>query len=148
MGDRFRDPDETNPRGFYEDCWFKENNEALLAGRLSERDWCTAFQNLLIERRSRGVPWGLKDPRIAYVWPLMEPFMDFTRVIRCKRSEDAVVASLGRCYGWAPSEATATVRDREGRLDLMPAKGTTYVYVDANPTEEHVMDLLKEETHV
>jgi hypothetical protein len=141
MGDSFR-TDETNPNGFYEDLWFKENNQALIDGRLSEKDWHKSFQTLLIDRRSRGVPWGLKDPRIAHVWPMMSPYMSFSRTIRCRRNIEDIVKSCIRCYGWSPETAFREIQTREDKLDELPSP-IRNVYIDKKPTEKDVVKLLQ-----
>lgn len=144
MGDRFRS-DETNPRGFFEDLWFKENNQALIAGKLGFKDWARSLETLLIERRSRCIPWGLKDPRTAALLPHFDPYFKFTRVIRCVRKEHDAVASMRRCYGWTEEEARTVFRDRNNNLDALEPILT--VCVDNNPTEDDVLNMLRKVIH-
>lgn len=140
MGDTFRAPDETNPRGFFEDLWYKDNNEAWISGRLDTGQWRTSFARLLVSRRSQGAPWGLKDPRTAHVLGLVEPFVQFSRVIRCRRPRAQVVESMRRCYGWRESVAGELVDERECALDeLAPL---LEVDMGAHPSDEDLVALL------
>ena len=117
MGTTFRDPDTTNPQGFYEDLSFRDLNADLLDGRVPFPQWHTRTTNMIRVRNGRR--WGVKDPRLCYVLPFYLDTCEEAIVIRCQRPAAQVALSMARRYGWSVDEARAETDRRERLLDLV-----------------------------
>ena len=147
MGERFNS-DKTNPRGFYEDCDFKDANQALLTNVVSEHGWRTMVEPIIHARRQKGRPWGFKDPRVAepQIASLLRPYVHLTRVIRCKRSRNDVIRSMCLCYGWTIDDAGKVYDRRERTLDRLDYGASVLVIdIDNNPSEDDVVFALKKQ---
>jgi hypothetical protein len=164
MGSNLRKPNDRNPKGFYEDVQFCVMNQRLLDAWFSQlkvkkpwlrwtgglqiahegcygsKSWQKSYQLLMENRRASKRPWGIKDPCIAHVWPLMKD-VKFTRIIRCRRSKQAIVASIQRCYGWSRAQAEAFCELREKSLDQLP-KPMAEIDIDQNPTDQDIESML------
>lgn len=116
MGDRFLEPDEGNPGGYFEDLDFLELHRHFLsrseveAGRLLEdstlreapiacdlpEDDRQAAQALAEARVRAGNPWGWKDPRTCYYLELWEELLPEANYLLTYRHPLEVCASLLR----------------------------------------------------
>ena len=118
MGKRFRESDEYNKKGYYEDLELKNANQFLIAGQITFEAWFTSVENELLKSWRKDTVWGFKDPRLCtlggfYLAMISPPRM----IIRCKREEKQVAASMVRCYDWPLHDALGIVRQRELMLD-------------------------------
>ena len=117
MGKRFREPNGTNPDGFYEDLDFVDFNSEFLAGGLDLHQWRRGFELLVIDRQARGKPWGWKDPRTADVIQEVVRYFPEATYLRMRRDRAGAIASMRRCYGWSEDQAAHICDRREGNLD-------------------------------
>lgn len=119
MGDRFLEPDEGNPGGYFEDLDFLELHRRFLsrseaeAGRvledssmrevpfcpgLVEADWERA-RRLVDERGKPGEPWGWKDPRTCYFlsfWHELVPRANYPVIYRHPLEVGASLLRMGK----------------------------------------------------
>ena len=114
MGRWFKDPDWTNPDGFYEDLFLKNANDHFMRGLLSFPDWEKVVREHI---RCRPPVSGLKDPRLCRVIGLWIQEVENPLLIHCKRSREMVVRSFIEKYQWAPEQAEAEVTQRTRLLD-------------------------------
>ena len=135
MGSRFREPDEQNPDGYYEDLDFKELNSALLDGSLLFAGW--QFQVCELADAKSG-DWGLKDPRLCYLLGYYLDIVPGAVVLRTRRPVHETALSMNRCYGWRLSDALVEAHRRESLLDRYPStfidlnKEKIVAYIEAN----------------
>ena len=96
MGHLFPDPDENNPKGYYEDLEFRNVNLRFMnegSPLPAYLQWMRAY----MERRSlAGTEWGVKDDILAFAGPLWLAWRPEGRVIWCQRSIEQVAASMAR----------------------------------------------------
>jgi len=113
MGERFREPDEFAPDGYWEDLDFRDLNRDILKaaggswweppaeGTISslEEQFRSRIAGLILDRM-RKPRWGFKDPRTALTIPALHPSLagagDGPRYVVVERDEDEIVASLER----------------------------------------------------
>jgi len=117
MGNRFRDPDISNSKGYWEDLDFKEANEYLLDQYISFAVWSDQVKKLIRERNNSYENWGFKDPRLCYLLGLYMTFIKDPIIIRCKRDEESIIKSLMKNYKWSSKMATEEVQRRNHYLD-------------------------------
>ena len=131
MGYRFQNPDIGNPNGYFEDRDFQHANALLMGahkmrpkvhreymaspGQFAE-GWKRHVEKVIALRWEIGLPWGIKDPHIAYILETYTELLPTARIIQCTRPLDKVVASFERLYGWEHSQAVRTV---EHRMELL-----------------------------
>lgn len=112
MGARFREADEYNPDGYYEDLDWRDLNKAIFAE--TEGTWyqppsATAILGVsdllrkeietLTRRKqaeSNGKLWGIKDPRLCLTIPLLSQYLPSPLYFSISREKDDVVLSLMR----------------------------------------------------
>jgi len=97
MGKRFREPDSSNPQGFYEDLDFRDLNQKILEGKCS----IDYFQEQLDQLISKSK--GIKDPRISHLWRYYQKHS--ARYILCTRRPQLIVRSMMANYGWSEEES-------------------------------------------
>ena len=134
MGARFQKPDESNPKGYYEDKDFQWANAMLLGGhqdtpqmaeefrsdpRRFAHNWRGHVEDVIRLRQAMGVPWGVKDPLLCHIMETYARLLPECRIIRCQRPVAKVAASFQRIYGWPIEMATGVVLKREDELDEM-----------------------------
>lgn len=118
MGNSFREPDEQNPYGYYEDVAFRNLNAGFLEGTVPFPQFVDRLHTLITSRRGR--PWGVKDPRLCYLAPYyLAACPERTTIIRCRRPAGEVARSMSRCYGWTDREALEETQRRDYLLDLL-----------------------------
>lgn len=110
MGTVFREPDEHNPDGYFEDMEFKVVNCLFLDGSIALPDFRHRITQLVGRRKE---PWGFKDPRLCFLLPFYLDICPDAEVIRCHRRKTQIAESFNRCYGWDEEE----VERREGFLN-------------------------------
>lgn len=117
MGDRFREPDETNPEGFVEDFDIRNLLQLKLDGHLTSEGLIDALKEIGATRNERGVPWGFKNPRVADCVPEVKAAFPDSRWIRISRPMREVVASMCRCYGGGQVQAERVYAERTLALE-------------------------------
>ena len=116
MGQRFREPDEKNEKGYYEDLDLKSLNEQFLIGALTNPSFITALENELAKPWRQKIQWGFKDPRLCELGGIYFTYLQ-PIVIRCCRPKEQVIKSLQRCYGLTEQDASRLFDRREVALD-------------------------------
>lgn len=114
MGTRFRDPDEANPLGYYEDLDFLEvNTDATLHG-----DTRVSRINDLMSAK-RGL-WGLKEPRIPHYWRIYrEHIARDTKIIIAERATHLILNSLRQHYGWGEGDSLNLIVERRNGISQL-----------------------------
>lgn len=114
MGTRFRKPDQSNPRGYYEDLDFRNLNHALLNKQIP----INYFQKQLKQLINNNIePFGIKDPRICHLWQYYRAYK--ARYIICTRRPQLVVKSLVINYGWSEKECKNLLLTRLNGINKM-----------------------------
>ena len=106
MGKKFDPPNANNPRGYWEDIEFKNLHKAFLEGEDYEKLYLEHIQ----DRKSSHVTWGIKDPRLCMMLPIVTERLDNSdvnhKVIECVRSPWEIAQSLTKSVGskvnWLP----------------------------------------------
>lgn len=135
MGKRFREPDQNNPDGYWEDLDFKELNERLIAGHMHIDDWRYEISKIT---SCRVEPWGLKDPRLCYLLGLYLELLRDVHVIRASRNVSSVAESMSRNYRWSFAESMIEAERRERLLDRQCPKDTQTINFDRRWSEEEL----------
>jgi hypothetical protein len=145
MGQRFRQPCDDNPEGFYEDLDFKEGNEWVLNQRKVTQvtHWFSAVKSTIARREDAGVLWGLKDPRLCYLGEFYLTLCPDAQIVWCDRSIQAVAESMGRCYRWSPQAARDEAHRRKGMLwSLLKERDTLRLAFDEPRTDDDLVEKL------
>ena len=120
MGEHFRDPDDTNPDGFYEDLDFHMPLVEFTKREITEAECLERWHAASTQRVSRGQPWGFKSPLVLdHVDLAMRAFPGARFVIPIRPYGD-VCASLSRCYGFSADEALAIHDSRLKAMQKLP----------------------------
>ena len=109
MGHDFPDPDDNNPKGYYEDLIVKDLNKGFVQGRLSYREWFVGTFKYISDRLHEHIPWGVKNVRLASLLGLYLQFFDNPLIIRCVRDPDLVVNSHIKCFSHRPDMSKLNV---------------------------------------
>lgn len=112
MGERFREPSDYNPDGYYEDLDFVEANQKLVRGDLKFIEWAACVVNLIENRQAKKIKWGFKDPKISELIGIYLQFFDNPKVIWCQRSKSLVVKSFLTRYRSTTETANAIYETR------------------------------------
>ncbi len=123
MGRRFREPNEANTAGYYEDLDFLEvNTDSPHYG----------YRETLVSQlfNSREEPWGLKEPRIPHWWRIYRAHVTRdTKIIIAVRAPHLIVQSLKRNYGWGDRDSLNVIRERLDGIDQL-TKGFDTLKID------------------
>jgi len=114
MGTRFREPDQSNPNGYFEDLDFRDLNQAILDNKI----FISYFQkqlNTLINGKIE--PFGIKDPRVCHLWQYYRAYK--AKYIVCTRRPQLVVKSLMLNYGWSEKECKNLLLTRLNGINKM-----------------------------
>lgn len=117
MGERFRPPDPSNPRGFWEDLDFVDLNDDMIRGVLAFPAFIRDIAKLVQARHSEQGAWGIKDPRLANLLGCYLPLLPPAEIIYCSRNTDDTVASVMRVYGFAREQAEQMVGERRQAIE-------------------------------
>lgn len=94
MGTMFDEPNQFNPKGFWEDIAFKTLHEQILSGEDVE----TQYINLIRERSTANFRWGVKDPKLCSFLPELVRYLDMLnvkhKVIHCDRPMRDIAISI------------------------------------------------------
>ncbi|MHA2264824.1 MAG: sulfotransferase [Candidatus Thorarchaeota archaeon] len=109
MGKRFREPDEHNPQGYWEDLDWRDMNKIIL--REAYGTWYDPSSALdvegaarllrgdikaLVDSKSQSALWGFKDPRTCITISAIHPYLPNPHYIFLRRERDNIIASLMR----------------------------------------------------
>lgn len=114
MGTRFRGPDKSNPKGFFEDLDFHDLNHAVLSNQMGVDNFEQRIDNLV---RSRTGLYGIKDPRICHLWQTYGKYT--ARYIVCTRRPQLIVKSMMTNYGWSEAECKQVILTRLNGIGLL-----------------------------
>lgn len=106
MGYKFDQPNANNPRGYWEDVQFKDLHKAFLEGEDHEE----RYNRYIQDRKSTQDIWGMKDPRLCMMLPIVTERLDKAevnhKIIECVRSPWEIAQSLtysvGNKVNWLP----------------------------------------------
>ncbi len=111
MGERFRESDDSNINGFYEDLDFRDLNHQVLNNQITNDYFQREIDRYVAKRRVRwGECFGIKDPRICNLWLNYKRYN--AQYIWCVRKPEMVVRSLIANYGWSGRESRHFVSHR------------------------------------
>lgn len=114
MGYYFRDPDDSNPQGFFEDLDFRNINEMLLNNQCSIEYFKEQLNRLVRSRKGR---WGIKDPRICHLWQYYQKYD--AQFIVCARRPQLIVKSMMTNYSWSENESQQLLLTRLNGIDRL-----------------------------
>lgn len=143
MGERFPEPNEWNPGGFYQDEDFENavdlfdmhwDRSKPMAGCVLTRDETDAMARAEVRRliavRNASPLWGLKSNRMVHFLEELNTLTDL-KVIRTYRPKAASVASWRARSGSTAAEATRVVNYITGLIDAeIERLGITPLVVD------------------
>ena len=139
MGERFREPDKSNYRGFYEDLDFRDLNQLILSNQIANSYFQEKLNELIAKRKE---PFGIKDPRICHLWQAYRPYP--AQYIICTRRPQLIVKSLIACYGWTEEESKQLVITRLHGIDkLLEGHDALRIDFSGKRTETELINLLK-----
>lgn len=118
MGQRFRNPDQNNPQGYFEDLDLKHLNDQFLRGVLNFPAWHNCVLNELSQPWRQNY-WGFKDPRLCELGGFYLSLIEDTKVIRCDRNRNQVFMSMQSAYNWSENECHEIIDRRTALLDNM-----------------------------
>ncbi len=106
MGEKFDPPNTNNPRGFWEDVELKNFHKQILEGE----DVGDSYRHLVYCRSTFLNTWGVKDPRLCMLLPVLISKLDDMgvkhKIIECVRSPWDIAESLAKSAGdkinWLP----------------------------------------------
>ena len=98
MGDDLIGPGHGNPTGHFEDCRFVELHDKIIGNwkdpRVDFEPHRELYTALIREREARFDLWGIKDPRMCFVFPYFAEIARDVCLIAVERDPDACVDSL------------------------------------------------------
>lgn len=114
MGKYFRDPDQLNPKGYFEDLEFRNINAALLNGDKSQQ---RKLYQLIVQKNefppSGKLAWGIKDPRIPQLWEYYQQYINNeTKIIVVTRDLEQIIKSMMYCYNWTRQDSINLILTR------------------------------------
>jgi len=143
MGTRFRKADKNNLDGYWEDLDFCDLNRYMLAGRITFPEWQIKVGNLIHHRSKNKKAWGLKDPRLCYLFGHYLMLIDDFVLIRCKRDIKEVINSMCRCYGWSFKNAEKVSNERERYLDrILKPFNCIEINFNEQRTSEYIKNII------
>jgi hypothetical protein len=145
MGYRFREPDDRNPSGYWEDVDICSPNWKFLNGKITYGEWIEAIFSTVNDRVNMGIPWGFKDPDATHFLGLYLSFFKKPKIIRCVRKKELVVPSLMRCFGHTEAEASDIVDMKEMILDnILSEKSYLSIHFDEQKkTDDKIMNEIR-----
>lgn len=144
MGERFREPDDSNLNGFYEDLDFRDLNHQILHNRITNDYFQKEIDRHVTKRRERwgGEHWGIKDPRICNLWLNYKRYN--AQYIWCVRKPEMVVRSLVANYGWSGRESRHFVAHRLNSITkLLEGQDALRIDFSTKRDESELTNLLK-----
>ena len=123
MGTRFREPDASNPKGFYEDLDFRDLNHTVLNNQMGIDNFQKRIDNLVRNRiigqsiLEQSKLWGIKDPRIGHLWQTYRKYP--ATYIVCTRRPQLIVKSLMANYNWSEVECKQLIATRLNGIRLL-----------------------------
>lgn len=143
MGNKFREPDEKNPGGFWEDVDFCSPNWRFLNGKITYQEWIEAIFATVADRMAMGIPWGFKDPDGTHFLGLYISFFKNPKIIRCVRKKELVVPSMMRCFGHTREHSGEIWDMKELILDNI-LSGKTYLSINFDEKRKPDEEIIEE----
>ncbi len=142
MGARFREADDSNLNGFYEDLDFRDLNHQVLNNQISNDYFQKKIDELVTKRRARwGECFGIKDPRICNLWLNYKRYN--AQYVWCVREPDMIVRSLMANYGWSGRESRHFVAFRLNGIErLLEGKDALRIDFSTKRDEAELTHLL------
>ena len=101
MGKEFDEPNQNNPKGFWEDKAFKTIHTWCDEGREVDQ----LYENLVRDREEEFPLWGVKDPLLClYIHKLTGFLKTDHKLIVCRRPIEEISKSMGRSIGFDDPE--------------------------------------------
>lgn len=147
MGDAFIPADKDNPLGYFEDKEFVRLNHQLLVLGFDVRAWMRAVTDLVIARQNKGMPWGIKNIRMAEILGLFLCLFDNPKLIYCIRRKEDTIASFMRCHSFSYThyDATTTYWYRTRRIErLLQGRDCLSLDFTNHVTDEYIIKAIKE----
>ena len=139
MGTRFREPDASNPNGFYEDLDFRDLNHHVLGNQIDIKYFQKRIDELV---RSRTGLYGIKDPRISHLWQTYRRYT--AQYIVCTRRPQLIVKSLIANYGWPEVECKQLLATRLNGIDqLLEGRDALRIDFSDKRTDTELIHLLQ-----
>lgn len=126
MGDKFDPPNANNPKGFWEDVELKNLHKQMLEGENPD----TEYKYHIQRRKQKYKFWGVKDPRLCMLLPVLTSKLDEAgvdhKVIECIRSPLDIAESLSKSsdskIDWHPYVQAHIARKQESLLEYKGPK--------------------------
>lgn len=135
MGDKFREPDRNNPKGYWEDLTLKNHNGVLISSDVVLAQWVKKLAGMIQEKEE---PWGFKDPRLSYTLGHYLALLPQAKVIRCVKNVHSIAKSMCQAYGWPYVEALNETAKRESNIDRLSI-GANELSIDMNQRQSDEM---------
>lgn len=144
MGDDLLPPSEHNPKGYFESYKMMKLHTAMMGGdtwnpEIDVEPYLDDYEHA-IDSLNEHQNWAVKDPRLCYLWPYLNPFYDFLIVV-IRSKEDAGASLFSR--GGHTSRETTELTSAYAKKLYVSARNFTgdkrYVHYDAlmvNPAFE------------
>ena len=144
MGDSLSPPDEANPLGGYEDLDISKPNKLFVSGHITFPYWNRLICDLLTQKASRGIWWGIKDPTMCHLIGMYLERLPAPKLVRCERPRTLVIPSLMKWYGFTGSEAQLLYDSRRVALDrLLVGRDVLTINFDTKVLDEEIECRLK-----
>ena len=145
MGDSLSHPDEANPQGGYEDLDISKPNKLFISGYINFPYWNKLICDLLTQKATRGITWGIKDPTICHLLGFYLAMWKVPKLVLCERPRSLVIPSLVKWYGFTGSEAGFLYDSRKVALDrLLVGRDVLTIRFESNVSDEEVESRLRE----
>jgi hypothetical protein len=112
MGDELLPASVANPKGYFEDVEFVRLHERMISNwkRPLVNNCCRQeYAALVRKREDMHVDWGVKDPRLCFLFPILLEIVGSAKVIFTARNVIASTRSLSWRDGMPISEAEAII---------------------------------------
>lgn len=110
MGDDLLPPSKHNPKGYFEDQEFVDIHNLILGDwrdpQVNFEPYREAYTTMIRERERQHELWGIKDPRMCFVFPYFAEIAHDVHVISVGRDPDDCAESLFARGGHTLEEAT------------------------------------------
>ena len=120
MGDDLLPPSPHNPKGYFEDRKFVELHDQIIGDwkdpQVDFEPYREAYTALIREREQQHELWGIKDPRMCFVFPHFAEIAHDVHVISVGRDPDDCAKSLFARGGHTLEEATRISNSYLGRM--------------------------------
>lgn len=144
MGNSFRKSDANNPNGYWEDLEFKNLNELFIRGRITFVEFNVKLKQLIKFRNNTYNDWGIKDPRLCYLWGNYLKIIPNSRLIIVERNFNDVITSCQKCYDWSHKKAKKIINDRINYIQFLKRLNPLIINMDAKKKDKEIETIIKE----